>query len=69
VSNAAICIGGPLDGMTTNMPYVESATRDYTRYQIDLSGTSPLLVYVHNSLTTTAAVHMVFAAYAKKGKK
>jgi hypothetical protein len=66
LSNAVV-IGGHLDGKTVDT--VPPLSPDYALHQIDLGGTAPLLVYVHNSLTTTAAVHMVFAAYAKKGKK
>jgi hypothetical protein len=72
VSNAAICIGGSMDGVVCPQPYKAlplSPIYEYTLHRIELGGTAPLLVYVHNSLTTTAAVHMVFAAYAKKGKK
>lgn len=67
MSNAVI-IGGPLDGKTAAVPG-PPITFEYVLHEINLGNEHPLLVYVHNSLTTTAAVHMVFAAYARKGKK
>lgn len=64
----ALCIGGVLDGKTFESLAPTDAMY-YTLHSINIGGTAPLCVYISNDLTTTAAMHMVFAAYAKKGRK
>lgn len=61
----ALCIGGPLDKSIVDVAAVPT---DYRLEQIGKNGEATLSFYVADSLTTSAAFHMVFAAYAKKGK-
>lgn len=71
-----LCIGGPLDGQFaprndvdtfgTAAPFNMSVT--YTRQGITIDGARVLYFYTSDDITITAAVHMVFARYMKKGK-
>jgi hypothetical protein len=62
----AICIGGLLDKTVVE---VESPPKDYRLEHIGYHGQPIINFYIAEDMTTSAAFHTVFAAYAKgKGK-
>lgn len=72
-TQAALCIGGPLDGLITNgegdYQLIQRIASDYTHECVYVDKQPVLYFYLYAETTLTAALHSVFAAYAKKGKK
>jgi hypothetical protein len=62
----AICVGGELDGKIVKS---DLTPPDYELEMVAKDGIPVIYIFVHNSITSNAAFHMVFAAYEKKGKK
>lgn len=73
MSQAALCIGGPLDGLVTNGKgddqLIQRIGSDYTYECVYINKQPVLYFYLYAEVSLTAALHSVFAAYAKKGKK